>query len=976
MNSFRKTVGVLAALFVALGMVLPAAISIRDDGAAQAEPSDFALVYFDGDWNLPAIVGLVTEPFADYGSFGLVKATPSQLDFMKGLGISASFLTDRTTIGLTSGSFDTRDGEPQIPGALRISDYGPSGGLYIVQLVGPVKAEWVEEMVALGASVHNYLPNCAYVVRMNQGVRSAVSALDFVQWVGIYQPAYKLNPGLADGKFNVVMWNGPTISDTLNGLGARATILDSSYDESTDQCEAFISTDVAGIESIACLPDVLWVGQYDEPALADETSSEIVGGIWTANTPYGAAGNYANLMGWNGTGVTVAVADTGLSAGTTPNAGHQDFINRVVGGKDYTGTNWRDGHGHGTHCAGIIAACGWNGTGVKYGATQYYCGAGVAPSANLYGQKIFTDAGSGTGIPTTTATWGYFFQHAYDAGAYVHSNSWGENPGDGAYEQNSIEYDNRVRDCAANTTGQQPLIITVAAGNAGSTQNTVGDPGSAKSVITVAASENYHTDGATYGDLYDTLPADANDINQIISFSSRGWEDDRRIKPDVAAPGTAIVSTHSAYLGNGSAPNLYGFYTSDHRYEWCSGTSQANPHVAGSCAVLTQWYTTTFGQRPMPAMVKALLINTAIDMGTADIPNRDEGWGRVYLPNIVNAPVPVIRKDNPQLLSTGNTYFLNVSYQDAATPMKITLAYTDPAGVVNGNPALVNNLNLRVTAPGGGIWYGNGFQNGMGVVGRNASNSNFAVYWDTNSDNFDERNNVECVYIPTGSLLAGTYSIEVIAQNVPTDAVSGGAVDQDFALTVYNANEVLPQSWTPWINISVVAGWNLVSVPYNGPTAMPGALQDMVNGGAGLVVWNRVQAYNTSTPSNIWKQYNTGWAAALNDLAAVDNKMGVWINVVTVGDGLLCLGGSGYTNSTSTPISLTVGWNLIGFPSDDAAYTVATFKADCGGLVTIVEGFNAVATYRTSALLDTDYMTAGHAYWVYASSATTWTKPW
>ncbi|MBI5000863.1 MAG: S8 family serine peptidase [Euryarchaeota archaeon] len=224
--------------------------------------------------------------------------------------------------------------------------------------------------------------------------------------------------------------------------------------------------------------------------------------------------------------------------------------------------------------------------------------------------------------------------------------------------------------------------------------------------------------------------------------------------------------------------------------------------------------------------------------------------------------------------------------------------------------------------------------------------------------------------VSIASLSAGFHWVEVRGQDSAGNwgAWTGVVIE----VVIWGSG---PQ-WYPWINITVVAGWNLVSVPYVGPTPLPGALQDMANGGAGLVVWDRVQAYSPFTPTNLWQQYNTGWGAALNDLSTVNNSVGVWINVVTVGDGLICLGGSAYSNATSTPIPLAIGWNLIGFPSDDPAYTVATFKADCGGLVTIVEGFNGAATYKTAAMLDADLMTMGKAYWVYASSPTTWTKPW
>ncbi|MBI5000018.1 MAG: hypothetical protein HZB92_00605 [Euryarchaeota archaeon] len=181
-------------------------------------------------------------------------------------------------------------------------------------------------------------------------------------------------------------------------------------------------------------------------------------------------------------------------------------------------------------------------------------------------------------------------------------------------------------------------------------------------------------------------------------------------------------------------------------------------------------------------------------------------------------------------------------------------------------------------------------------------------------------------------------------------------------------------SYVPWINITVVAGWNLISVPYNGPTALPGALTDMVNGGAGFVVWDRVQVYSPATPTNLWKQYYTGWGASLNDLSAVDNMMGVWIYVTTVGDGQICLGGAGYSNATSTVTQIKTGWNLVGFPSDDSAYTVAMLKADTGA--TIVEGWVNTPPYYTTGLADPTPLAMGKAYWIYCPSDTSWTKAW
>jgi hypothetical protein len=538
-------------------------------------------------------------------------------------------------------------------------------------------------------------------------------------------------------------------------------------------------------------PEVIKIEKCTNASIEDETSSEIVGGIWTAGVPFGNAGNLVNIAGFDGNGVTVAIMDTGLGDGTIGDANHPDFSGRVIGGTQYLGLpNWVDENGHGTHVAGILAGNGEAGTGTQYPGSTYFVGQGVAPGVDLYSQRFLNQNG---GANLNLLNFDAIFNDAQSAGAYIHQNSWGEKPGNSIYNDWDREYDEAVRDSNTNIVGDQPMIIVKSAGNSGDGSSSISSPGSAKNVITVGATENYHPDveqyrehpdGDNWNDNFHQYSAD--DIDEQPDFSSRGPELDGRIKPDVVAPGTGILSANSTSGGS----VLDGWFSVDDRYLWSSGTSMAAPHVSGGAAIITQWYNTEFGVRPSPALVKALLINTAVDIGSPNIPNNDEGWGRIYLPDIIFPKAEMSLLDNPTTLETGdNPYVVDAWCDDLNEPLKVTLVWTDPAAnaaLGPTDPKLVNNLNLQITDPNGIIYYGNSFNHGVSV-------SNQASPWDNDGNMFDDRNNVECIYIPVSDLIRGHYRIEVIPENIPIDAVTSTTErDQDFSLVINNIDQTPP----------------------------------------------------------------------------------------------------------------------------------------------------------------------------------------
>src|SRR5262249_18687246 len=219
------------------------------------------------------------------------------------------------------------------------------------------------------------------------------------------------------------------------------------------------------------------------------------------------------------------------------------------------------------------------------------------------------------------------------------------------YTQSSKEID----DCVFN---HPDCVICFAAGNDGIDTNNdgivdegqVGSQAAAKNCITVGASENDRpTLLQTYGGIrpnsfpHSPLFADrmANNPNGMAAFSSRGPTRERRIKPDVGAPGTGILSTLSRAA---AASNLFGT-SSDPAYLFDPRTRLATSLVAGCCAVLRETLIKNGMATPSAALIKALLINGAVPLSgqytpteVGVLPNNVAGWGRVDLAGSVIIP--------------------------------------------------------------------------------------------------------------------------------------------------------------------------------------------------------------------------------------------------------------------------------------------------------------------------------------------------
>ncbi len=658
---------------------------------------------------------------------------------------------------------------------------------YLLQFAGPVREAWKSQVAALGVRLYTYVPDYAFIARLDATQIDAVRALTFVRWVGVYQPAYRLAEtfraaAATSGAMDMTALEDPlevtvqALPDAdLDALAAQIAALGGKVTRRAQRMTASVlrvEISPANIEDIAALDDVLWVEPYLPPVLLNDVGGGSIMRVTDVR---------ANL-GLYGAGQIVGVADSGLDVGTTGAAMSDDFEGRIVHAEatcQYFGmrTTWHDFNGHGTHVAGSVLGNGVN-SGSNPAAHQYDTSfAGVAPEAQLVFQAVDNEPDGGLEcIPLNLD--GLLFGVAYDKGARIHTNSWGGPTGStpeteyGGYDESSQAAD----DSAWN---RKDLLILFAAGNSGIDANSdgfvdpdsIGSPGTAKNVLTVGATENEReseiSEEATWGGYWeDDFPVDpiandhvANNRNGMAAFSSRGPTDDGRIKPEVVAPGTFILSTRSHDPNAGAG---WGVYDADYLY--MGGTSMATPLTAGGAAVVREWLVKQGGvSNPSAALLKAMLINGAADMSPgqytspqeipAQRPNTVAGWGRVDLLETV-APTgnrSLWYADTTTGLTTGATaeYPLTVA---AGETLRVTLAWTDYPGSPWVSRQLVNDLDLEVIGPGDISYYGN---NGAYSAGHSC----------LRNGQWDQCNNVESVIIPSAA--AGSYTVRVHAQNVP-----------------------------------------------------------------------------------------------------------------------------------------------------------------------------------------------------------------
>lgn len=689
--------------------------------------------------------------------------------------------------GLLAGQILLKSGTIDTHAASTASFKQPKNGsgYYLIQLNGPVTESDKSALRAAGAELLDYIPEDAFLARIRHASVAEIRRLSCVHWIGTFKPEHKRPPELqrASGKsqYLVVLLPGADTGFTIDKakrIGAKT--LASRPDPHGSVCRML--ADSSKLAELAAISSVAWIEPYVQPVLLNDVASGICGVPDTRQ----------NLFLF-GASQLIGIADSGLDTGDMSSIS-ADFANRVA--KTYAlrrPGDWSDQNGHGTHVIGTVL-----GSGVLSGSnpsTHNYAGsfAGYAPEARLVLQSI-GDTGDYVYPPLHLAD---LFQPVYTDGVRIHSDSWGSIV-NGQYTVYCNEVDRFCWD-------HKDFCVTFAAGNQAidADRNGVVEtcnvcaPASAKNCIAVGATENFRTSGGYqlgYGIAwpndypvspikFDTM---SNNASGMAAFSSRGPTADGRIKPDLCAPGTNVISCRAH---TPTADTGWAVYNANYIY-W-GGTSMSAPQVAGAAALVREYYQTVKGINPSAALIKATLINGATDISPGQYgtgatrecypaPDNSQGWGRLNVKQSLCPDPPAVSEfaDETTALSTGDYRDYYYTVINNTVPLKVTLVWTDYPGSVLAAKELVNDLDLTVASPTG-------------------ASQPFAP---------NRTDNVEQVVIASPEV--GTYRVRVTAHDVPVGP-------QDYALVVtgglpdtYIAGQVTSTSGAPVQGASITFVWS------------------------------------------------------------------------------------------------------------------------------------------------------------------------
>ncbi len=624
--------------------------------------------------------------------------------------------------------FSTQNGEPVLPKSLRVekSDY------YIVHCKGSVYPEYVHRIEAIGAKVYSYIPNNSFLIKMSEITKNEVEHIEFIDWIGIYQPAYKIS-GQDDfktlqgvRKVTILLYPDAQfdgVMDFLETIGAKIT------DTAESKWDKLIiaEVDLSSVPEIAKIEEISWIEPWHKTELHNDNVQ------WILQTA--SSGNRRVWdMGITGDGELVSTCDTGIrtshyafrntSTGWITTWGDYPSHRKIIAYQpaNSSGPGYADfgdeaiNSYHGTHTAGT--ACGNDDI---MGSPSGRDGLGI--DSRIY----FLDGGGSNGAVYHYSNLNDLFILPYNGNAAgsvkMISNSWGSSV-NGAYTTSCAQVDQFMWD-------HNDFLAFFSNGNSGPGSGTVGSPAAAKNCVSVGGCRN----GSNY--------------QLIYGSSSRGPTQDGRYKPTIIAPAQTVYSPYGA---------------GDSGYWGLQGTSMASPGAAGAGTLVRQYFSDGFyptgaanptdSLAPSAALLKAMLVNCADPSitGYTNVPNNNIGWGRIDLDSVLyfsgdTKNLAIV--DEETGLSTGQFVEYTYSVNSSSVPIRIALIWTDYPATAGVGIKLINDLHLTVTDPGANEYKGNVYSAGQSVTG----------------GSYDILNVEECVRI--NSPATGSWTIRVDGNNCP-----------------------------------------------------------------------------------------------------------------------------------------------------------------------------------------------------------------
>ena len=738
----------------------------------------------------------------DYGSFALYRVThEAWLDLPAHIRSQVQLADDMDQLLIGEKPIDTQQ---KVLQQYEASEAYEGETLHLIQFAGPIKDEWLMAVEATGTDLVHYIANNGYLVWTDAGGRRKLNMLaeqgTFLQLSIPYLSSFKLGPTL--GVEQTTAKSGDELVAVTvqlyrhDGISASEAILKEALVDTSGPWEMVLNfQNITGtirrndIPVIAGLPDAVWIGEHFPRELNDEVQGQIMANNLDSGQIAPVGPGYLSWFISLGLSTNpnsypiVDITDDGIGNGVAADAAGDVTLREMGNGTKPSRLAYienctsaanggsPDGHGH----INVSIAGGYDDrSGFPYQDDNgYQRGLGINPFGRFAGTRVFDDEFNISGCGGTDRS---LIRETYNRGARIVSNSWGCSECAGVYDTASQAYDASVRDADSAAAGNQELSILFSAGNSGPFADTIGSPGNGKNVITVGASENVRptwTDGCLINS------NNANFVQDIVYFSSRGPAPGERTKPDVVAPGTHVqgtASTDPTYNGSGVCDTYHpGAQTI---FAASSGTSHSTPAVAGFASLaygyLQQRYDLT---APSPALLKGFIIAHTMYLNGSgaggSLPSNDQGYG---LPDMSAAfdDTPRVVMDQtrvPLFDESGETWSLTVSAADSSKPVRVVMVYTDQPGAAGSQPQ-VNDLNLSVQA------------DGLTYLGNQMTGQ-----WSTPGGLADKVNNVEAVFLQ--SVDDPTLRIDVTAFNIAGDGVPGVGdnTDQDFTIVCSNCVE-------------------------------------------------------------------------------------------------------------------------------------------------------------------------------------------